>query len=89
MSAQELRDLLERVEDTREVVLRRLQDAEPAAPLVIWREARLEANAAYSAWRVDRGRDRYLAYRAAEDRADAAEDSLWRALAGRGQGIPA
>ena len=82
MSAQELRDLLERVEDTREVVLRRLEGRERAEPFVIWREARLEANTAYAAWQSHPGRDTYLAYRAAEDRADAAEDSLSRAVTG-------
>jgi hypothetical protein len=89
MSAQELRDLLERVEDTREVVLRRLEDRERAEPFVIWREARLEANSAYAAWRSHPGRDTYLAYRAAEDRADAAEDSLSRAVTGPREKVPA
>ena len=89
MSAQELRDLLERVEDTREVVLRRLEDRERAEPFVIWREARGDANAAYAAWRSHPSRDTYFAYRAAEDRADAAEDSLSRAATGPREEVPA
>ena len=44
---------------------------------VIWSAARAEANLALDAWRVRPGRDSYLVYRAAEDRADAAEQALW------------
>lgn len=80
MTTRELRQLLEHVEDTREIVLR-----EPEAPdeqwrldelRVVWSAARAEANLAYDAWRARRGRDAYAVYRAAEDRADAAEDAL-------------
>jgi hypothetical protein len=42
----------------------------------IWSVARAEANLAYDAWSAAPGRDTYLAYRAAEDRADAAQDVL-------------
>jgi hypothetical protein len=42
----------------------------------IWSVARAEANLAYDAWHAAPGRDGYLAYRAAEDRADAAQDDL-------------
>ena len=41
-----------------------------------WDEAQLEAERAYEAWRVIRDRERYAAYRAAQDRADAAQDAL-------------
>jgi hypothetical protein len=40
------------------------------------REAQAEADLAYEAWRSDRSEDAYLVYRAAQDRADAAQDDL-------------
>ena len=43
---------------------------------VIWSAARAEANLAYDAWCVSPGPDAYAVYRAAEDRADAAEQAL-------------
>jgi hypothetical protein len=43
---------------------------------VLWSAARAEANIAYDDWCAERGRDAYLVYRAAEDRADAAEVAL-------------
>jgi hypothetical protein len=46
----------------------------------IWSAARAEANLAYDAWCELKGRDAYAVYRAAEDRADAAEDALQGAL---------
>lgn len=42
----------------------------------IWSAARAEANLAYDAWCSSRGREAYAVYRAAEDRADAAEQAL-------------
>jgi len=42
----------------------------------IWSAARAEANVAYAAWCDMRGPDAYVVYRAAEDRADAAEQAL-------------
>lgn len=42
----------------------------------VWREAQAEADLAYRAWSEDRARDGYLVYRAAQDRADAAQDDL-------------
>lgn len=44
-----------------------------------WSAARAEANLAYDAWCHTPGSDGYLVYRAAEDRADAAEEALARA----------
>jgi hypothetical protein len=47
-----------------------------------WRRAQMEATAAYGDWRRARDRHAYLIYRAAQDRADAAQDALsdhWRA----------
>jgi hypothetical protein len=42
----------------------------------LWSAARAEANLAYQAWCDMRGGDAYVVYRAAEDRADAAEVAL-------------
>jgi hypothetical protein len=42
----------------------------------LWSVARAEANLAYDAWCVAPCRDAYAVYRAAEDRADAAEAEL-------------
>jgi hypothetical protein len=42
----------------------------------IWSAARAEANLAYQAWCDVRGAVAYAVYRAAEDRADAAEQAL-------------
>jgi hypothetical protein len=47
----------------------------------VWSAARAEANLAYQAWCDAPGSDAYAVYRAAEDRADAAEHSLTRAVA--------
>ena len=43
---------------------------------VLWSAARAEANMAYDAWCDIPGRMTYAVYRAAEDRADAAEEAL-------------
>ncbi len=43
---------------------------------VLWSAARAEANIAYDDWCVSPGADAYAVYRAAEDRADAAEADL-------------
>jgi hypothetical protein len=40
------------------------------------REAQAEAELAYEHWLTYRGRDAYAVYRAAQDRADAAQDDL-------------
>ena len=42
----------------------------------VWSAARAEANLAYQAWCERRGAEAYAVYRAAEDRADAAEQAL-------------
>jgi hypothetical protein len=77
-SRDELRELLGVVEDTRERVLHRV---EPPPSLgdevfVMWSAARAEANLAYDAWCDAPGAEAYAVYRAAEDRADAAEATL-------------
>lgn len=79
MSAQELKQLLEHVEDTCEIVLRSTLPAsvgEHDERFAVWAAARAEANCAFAAWGERPGRESYASYRAAEDRADAAEDTL-------------
>ena len=44
----------------------------------IWAVARAEANLAYEVWADFPGSETYAIYRAAEDRADAAQDALAR-----------
>ncbi len=74
MSTTELRALLDQVSDTRELVLRR----EPAwnALYDAWSDAHEEAEEAYWRWTRMRGGPDYAAYRAAQDREDAAQDTL-------------
>jgi hypothetical protein len=48
---------------------------------VLWSAARAEANLAYDAWCAIPGPEAYAVYRAAEDRADAAEADLASATA--------
>ena len=74
MSAHELKDLLDQVPDTRELVIRR---ADTWAPVLdAWKDARDDARTAYRAWRLVGSADAYSAYRAAQDREDAAQDAL-------------
>jgi hypothetical protein len=53
-----------------------------AEVFVVWSAARAEANDAYEAWCEQPGCDAYAVYRAAEDRADAAETELANLTAG-------
>ena len=78
MSTTELRALLDQVADTRELVLRRAASLGPAFNAVYdaWSDAHEEAEFAYVAWRTSGGGDDYTAYRAAQDREDAAQDAL-------------
>ena len=78
MSTTELRALLDQVADTRELVLRRAASLGPAFNAVYdaWSDAHEEAEGAYIAWRAGGGRDEYAVYRAAQDREDAAQDTL-------------
>lgn len=46
-----------------------------------WDEAQLEAECAYEAWHVTGTHESYAVYRAAQDRADAAQDALARCAA--------
>jgi hypothetical protein len=74
VSIPELKQLLDQVADTREIVLRRQRTW--SADHDAWSDAREDAWAAYRAWRTARTRDSYVAYRAAQDREDAAQDTL-------------
>ena len=74
MSVHELKELLDQVADTRELVLRR--DATWAPVFDAWSDARDEAARAYGEWRVQPSAAAYVAYRAAQDREDAAQDAL-------------
>jgi hypothetical protein len=74
MGDSELKLLLDQVPDTRELILRRapFRDAVYDA----WSDAHEEAEAAWRTWRFGGGREAYVAYRAAVDREDAAQDAL-------------
>ena len=78
MSARELKDLLDDVPDTRELVLRRAAALGPHwnALYDAWSDAHEEAEEAYCAWHSRGGGALYAAYRAAQDREDAAQDAL-------------
>lgn len=74
MSANDLKDLLDRIDDTRELVLRRSAGWAPVREA--WSDAREDAAEAYGEWRRLRTRAAYDTYRAAQDREDAAQDAL-------------
>jgi hypothetical protein len=74
MSVNELRVLLDQVADTRELVLRREATWVPVRDA--WSDAREDAADAYRVWRSARSGEAYAAYRAAQDREDAAQDAL-------------
>jgi hypothetical protein len=81
MSANELKDLLEHLEDTREIVIDAQVSSSAAGAgrtelMAVWSAARAEANLALEAWRSERGAAAYAVFLAAEDRADAAQDAL-------------
>jgi hypothetical protein len=74
MSSGDLRSLLDDVPDTLEIVLKR--DPEWSPVLEAWRDAADEAAEALRRWRRSPGEGAYAAYRAAQDREDAAQDAL-------------
>jgi len=74
MSTRDLKYLLDQVADTREVVLRRPRTW--IADYDLWRDACDEAEEAYRCWRAAPAADTYAVYRAAQDREDAAQDTL-------------
>jgi len=74
MSVDELRFLLDGVADTRELVIRRAETWTPEGDA--WRDAHEDAGSAYRVWLGTRTPAAYAAYRAAQDREDAAQDAL-------------
>jgi hypothetical protein len=73
----ELRQLLDQLADTRELIVRR--PVTRSAPFEVWSDAREEARDAYRTWRASPTAESYAIYRAAQDREDAAQDTLARA----------
>ena len=81
MSAHELKELLDQVPDTHELILRRVEPGLDFNALYdAWSDAHDEAEDALLAWRRLGGALRYAAYRAAQDREDAAQDALAEGL---------
>jgi len=78
LSTSDLKTLLDDVPDTLEIVLRGWRGDAGWSPVVAaWREAHDDAARALVAWRAAPGdRVAYAAYRAAQDREDAAQDAL-------------
>ncbi len=78
MSAHELKELLDQVADTRELVLRRCAVRGPEWNELydVWSDAHEEADDAFRAWTLRGGVEQYALYRAAQDREDAAQDAL-------------
>jgi hypothetical protein len=74
MTTRQLHDLLHELDDTHEVVMPGATSGDVVHE--VWRAAQDDADDAYAAWRDAPGREPYLAYRAAADRADAALDAL-------------
>jgi hypothetical protein len=74
VSTPELKQLLDQVADTREIVLRR--ERTWSAAYDAWSDAHEEAEDALLRWRADATAEAYTAYRAAQDREDAAQDTL-------------
>jgi hypothetical protein len=74
VSSHELKTLLDQVPDTREIVLRRAGTW--SADYDAWSDARDETLLAYASWRSAPTAETYAVYRAAQDREDAAQDTL-------------
>jgi hypothetical protein len=74
MTVRQLHQLLRGLDDTHEIVIGRGSGEDVLH--AVWRAAEDDADEAYAAWREHPGREAYLAYRAAADRADAALDAL-------------
>jgi hypothetical protein len=74
MSSHELKSLLDQVADTREIVLRR--PLTWCADYDAWGDARDAAHDAYRLWLLTQSAESYAVYRAAQDREDAAQDTL-------------
>ena len=90
MSAKDLKELLEHLDDTHELVLGPLAEPEDELPfpvdelLFCWRDAADDAARALQLWRERPGAVAYAVYRAAADRADAAQAALSLSVAEAG-----
>jgi hypothetical protein len=76
MSGRQLQAVLDGIPDTGEIVIRLSSQPETDELLEAWRCAHADADAALDSWRAIRSREAFATFRAAEDRADAAQDSL-------------
>jgi hypothetical protein len=76
VSTRELKTLLDQVADTREIVLRAARTW--SADFDAWSDAHDDALQAYARWRAATTAESYAVYRAAQDREDAAQDTLAR-----------
>lgn len=76
MAAKHLHDALDEIPDTGEIVVRMPERHDGDEMVEAWRSARREANAALELWSRAGGRRAFSVFRAAEDRADAAQDAL-------------
>jgi hypothetical protein len=77
MTVHQLHEILSDLDDTRVLVLDPEHDDDDADLLVLaWRTAAARATRAFERWRADGGPERYAAYRALADLADAAQDAL-------------
>jgi hypothetical protein len=74
LSTRDVKHLLDQVDDHGELVLRRPRTW--SASYDAWIDAREDARAAYRTWRSQQTAEAYLVYRAAQDREDAAQDTL-------------
>jgi hypothetical protein len=77
VSSHDLKRLLDQVPDHGELILR--QPRTWSASLDAWIDAHEEAHTAYRAWRGEQTAEAYAVYRAAQDREDAAQDTLAQA----------
>jgi hypothetical protein len=82
MSAEDLKHLLQHLDDPLEIVLGSADAPEDELPfpleelLFCWRDAEDEAAGAYRLWCERPGTEAFAVYRAAADRAGAAQDAL-------------
>ncbi len=75
MTIKDVHPLLDDLEDTREVVIRRVEEGDDGL-VAIWRAAAQDARLAYADWCAAPGTPMHATYLAAEDQADAALASL-------------
>ena len=76
MPPRQLLNVLDEIPDSGEIVILAPPRQETDGLLLAWRAAHLEADGALAEWRLRRTRGTFASFRAAEDRADAAQDAL-------------